>query len=386
MIEFSQIVAKYGSLTNPAVKIEVNGIGVQMSKDKLQIAYLDVDLTAGYEASTAVYRITNCYNMNLGQFKYGALKPFIMLGSAVTISLGYNGSAGPVFKGYISKVEFAYDSMDETTMPYCEVTCMDVKGIMMSNRYQKQLLSRDYSGAVSELFALPQYMALQVPPKDIMSSMKNIVPTPDVATSALPVNLDRTIEMYDESDYEFVVRAAKRFNYDFFVVAGEVNFFPAKLVFLPFMKLTPKDSMRSVSVTYDIAGMVGGVEVRNMDPDKGIPIVGKKKMPNKLSGGPIVKTIVKPQTKVVVDNSIRDTVDAAARADFIADQESYRFGTIEAEFVGIPDIPPAVFVQFDGLGSTVDNSFYITRVRHIMDKAGYITRVTGRAASLSLGL
>jgi len=386
MIEFSQIVAKYGSLTNPAVKIEVNGIGVQMSKDKLQIAYLDVDLTAGYEASTAVYRITNCYNMNLGQFKYGALKPFIMLGSAVTISLGYNGSAGPVFKGYISKVEFAYDSMDETTMPYCEVTCMDVKGIMMSNRYQKQLLSRDYSGAVSELFALPQYMALQVPPKDIMSSMKNIVPTPDVATSQLPVNLDRTIEMYDESDYEFVVRAAKRFNYDFFVVAGEVNFFPAKLVSLPFMKLTPKDSMRSVSVTYDIAGMVGGVEVRNLDPDKGIPIVGKKKMTNKLSGGPIVKTIVKPQTKVVVDNSIRDTVDAAARADFIADQESYRFGTIEAEFVGIPDIPPAVFVQFDGLGSTVDNSFYITRVRHIMDKAGYITRVTGRAASLSLGL
>ena len=263
---------------------------------------------------------------------------------------------------------------------------MDVKGIMMSNRYQKQLRSKNYSGAVSELFNLPQYLSLEVPPKDIMSSMKNIIPTPDVATSTIPGNFDRTIEMHDESDYEFVVRAAKRFNYDFFVVAGEVNFYPAKLVSVPFMKLTPKDSMRSFSVTYDIAGMVGAVEVRNMDPDKGVPIVGKKKMTNKLSGGPIVKTIVKPQTKVVVDHSIRDTVDASSSANFVADQESYRFGTIEAEFVGIPDIPPAVFIKFDGLGTNVDNSFYITRVRHIMDRAGYITRVTGRAASLSIGL
>ena len=62
---------------------------------------------------------------------------------------------------------------------------------------------------------------------------------------------------------------------------------------------------------------------------------------------------------------------------------AYRFGSLECEAVGLPELKPGHFVEIAGLGGGCDNRFYITNARHVLtDEEGYKTFLTGKAASL----
>ncbi len=194
---------------------------------------------------------------------------------------------------------------------------------------------------------------------------------------------DKTVEMVAESDYEFVVKAAKKYNYEFFVSAGNVYFRKAKNYKDVLMELSPATGMRNVDVEYNVTGLVGEVEVRSTDVGKASQITSSVKMKNKLSKGRYASRLINNSSMIYIDPTADSKKEAGYRAAYLAEDIAYRYGTLEAEFIGLPDLVVGRFVKLVDMGDPVNNLFYIVSVRHTLDgERGFITRITAKAAGL----
>ncbi len=368
---------KYENFAHPILHIELNGKDFSKNKEKLQISDIEVEMTSGFEAALATFVIYNCYNRESCEFRFDVLKKYICMGSCVVISMGYGTSVREIFRGFISRVNFIF-RQDE--IPGVEITAMDVKGIMMAGNYARQLKATCFSDAVKEILNKTAYVRLQS--NDVITKVE-ISDTPDKRpTGGEEKASDQTIEMVCESDYEFVVKAAKKFNYEFFSIGGVVYFRKAKQNRELLLEASPGEGLRSYEISYDFTGIVEQIEVRGMDIGKSKMISASQKMKNKLSLGNKARPLIKKSQKIYIDPTITSKEEASYRADYLAEDISYRLGTLEAEFIGIPELTPGRFLKVTGLGNAVSNTFYLVTVRHVMDDRGYLTKVTGKAASM----
>lgn len=368
---------KYENFAHPILHIELNGKDFSKNKEKLQISDIEVEMTSGFEAALATFVIYNCYNRESCEFRFDVLKKYICMGSCVVISMGYGTSVREIFRGFISRVNFIF-RQDE--IPGVEITAMDVKGIMMAGNYARQLKATCFSDAVKEILNKTAYVRLQS--NDVITKVE-ISDTPDKRpTGGEEKASDQTIEMVCESDYEFVVKVAKKFNYEFFSIGGVVYFRKAKQNRELLLEASPGEGLRSYEISYDFTGIVEQIEVRGMDIGKSKMISASQKMKNKLSLGNKARPLIKKSQKIYIDPTITSKEEASYRADYLAEDISYRLGTLEAEFIGIPELTPGRFLKVTGLGNAVSNTFYLVTVRHVMDDRGYLTKVTGKAASM----
>ena len=378
MFKFQDLRKEYGNFDNPVVVIKVAGKDISEDKGEFSLSDIFVELTSGFEASVAEFKIYNTYDVYNHEFRFEALKKLIALGSGVEISMGYGNKVRDIFRGFISQVNFVFRKKE---IPAVEVHCMDIKGIMMANSYAKQLTAQSYSEAVKLLLDQPFYQKLNGE-KGLFNNV-HIADTPDQQQGGNKETTDKTIEMVNESDYEFVVRAAKRFNYEFFQSNDTILFRKAKSDDKDLIEIGPFDGMTAYEIGYDVTGLAGKVEVRNVDVAKGKMFSSNKKLEGKMSEGNIAKQLVNKQTKVYIDPTAASKKDAEYRADYLMEQMSYRFGTLEADVVGLPAIVPGKFLQVQGLGKGASNRFYISSVTHSMEGQGiYSTHISGRAATL----
>ena len=203
---------------------------------------IHVELTAGYEASIASFRLYDSYEPKTGKFKFDKVSRQIMMGNTVAIEIGYLDCVETVFKGYISGVSFGYEP---GSLPYIEITAMDIKGVMMGGTYATALKATTYSAAVLEVLQRTNPDTTERP---------DVSDTPDAQQAKTSGGGARsspiTVEMVNESDYEFVVRAAKRYNYEFFVDRGKVIFRPAKNDPSILMKMGSRTGLRSFHIEY----------------------------------------------------------------------------------------------------------------------------------------
>ncbi|MDD6038846.1 MAG: hypothetical protein PUD20_08650 [bacterium] len=212
----------------------------------------------------------------------------------------------------------------------------------------------------------------------------NIPGVGGVAVPGVPgTATDKTVEMVAESDYEFVVKAAKKYNFDFFVSAGNVYFRKAKEFKDVLIELSPATGMRNVDVEYNVTGQVSKVEVRSTNVGKAEQIAGSVKISNKLSKGRYASKLVKDASVVYIDPTADSKKEAGYRAAYLAEDIAYRYGTLEAEFIGIPDLVVGRYVKLVNMGDPVNNLFYIVSVRHILNsEMGFVTRISAKAAGL----
>ena len=192
----------------------------------------------------------------------------------------------------------------------------------------------------------------------------------------------QSVEMVAESDYEFVVKAAKKNNYEFFTECGNVYFRKAKADQSVLISIGPDTGLRSFDISYDVTGLTEKVTVRSMDVAKGQVISAQKKFSAKISQGSAAMAMLKGSEKVYIDPSVTSKEEAEERAASLMEQISYRYGSLRCEMIGIPELLPGHFVEVSGLGTGVDNTFYLSRVRHIMTEDGdYTVQMEGQAAS-----
>ncbi len=387
--QYEELKEKYESFSHPLAQILVNGKDVVDNKCGFQLSDIEVEMTSGFEAAIATFWIYGCYDKDNSEFRFSDLKKYIFMGSSVAINLGYGIHVREIFRGFISRVNFSFREGREE-MPGVEVTAMDVKGIMMSGNYSKQLEVSCFSEGVRKILEQTASAYERLKSIEVITKL-DITDTPDKEEtgggSQGDKASDRTIEMVCESDYEFVVKAAKKFNYEFFSVGGTVYFRKAKNNKELLMEAGPGNGLRSYDVGYDLTGIVGRVEVRGMDVGKSKMISASKKLQNKISQGNKAKPLISKAQKVYIDPTVSSQKDAGYRAEYLTEDISYRLGTLEAEFIGLPELTPGRFLKIKGLGTAVSNTFYLVTVRHIMDsEKGYVTKVVGKTASMENGV
>lgn len=377
--EPDRIKEKYDNFAFPVVRVMVNDKDV-CENTGLAISDVEIELSSGYEASTATFVIYNSFDRNSSEFLIKETRNFIMLGQKVEIAVGYSGKTTLVFKGFLSRVNFFYPEAD---IPGIRITAMDVKGIMMANSHSRQLTATCYSDAVREILSSGIYQSLGY--NDIYDRNLSIEDTPDKSEQGTADKKSvRTIEFVGESDYEFIVKAAKKYNYEFFVLCGRVIFRKAKSDDEILTVLTPKGGLiKTVDVQYDMTGLIETVSARGMDAGSGKLIKASAKASNKISQGGRAKSYIRGTEKVYIDPTITSVSEAQSRAQSLMEDISYRYGTLECTLIGFPELKPGCFISLSGLGEPLENDFYIVSVTHILDGSGpFETRITAKAATI----
>ncbi|MCL2035966.1 MAG: hypothetical protein FWG83_01085 [Oscillospiraceae bacterium] len=374
---YKKFKGKYQGFEFPQTHVEVNGKPVSGKKKNTFIGEITVELTAGFEASVANFRIYGAYNQSNGEFNFSDVEKQAVLGVSLKIYLGYLGTLEPVFVGFVAGVSFGYDGIDP---PYIEITGMDAKGVMMASCYANSLTAKSYGEAVSEILQRTAY-----------EKMKSAKIIEDIAVTDTPDKKRgggddkasaETIEMVSESDYDFILKAAKKFNYDFFVDRGTVVFRKAKSATKSIMCLAIGQGVLTFDLEYSLTGMVQKIEVRSLDAGKGEVIQAGDTYSKDMSTESKAKALIDKSRKVYIDPSIHSEEQAKARVESLMEEMSYRLGRLECECIGIPEILPGNFIEIE-VGSPADNRFYITNVVHrISDDTGYRTKIIGKIDSI----
>lgn len=381
MFDYLDLKRKYDNFMHPLAVIEVNGNSLSKNKEGLGVSDIMIELTSGYEASIASFCLYNCYDRIATRFDFTQLKKYVLLGSGVKIYLGYGNQSREVFRGFISQIRFFHE---RNGMPGVEVTAMDVKGMMMANNHSLQLRSKYFSDAVREILQKKSYMTLQ---STTVIDKLDISATPDKTegggSSQGGKTSDQTIEMVCESDYEFVVKVGKKFNYEFFSLGGTVYFRKAKDNRDLLLEAAPNTGLRAYEVTYDISGIVESIEVRGMDTGKAEVIRSTARMDQKISQGSKARALLKQSKKTYIDPTINSRKGAQYRLDYLTEEMAFRFGSLEAEFIGLPELIPGRFIKMKELGDVVSNTFYLVSITHYLnEESGFITKVKGKASSM----
>lgn len=376
--EYRELKKKYCEFVYPMVMLQVGDKSFGDNKNNLVLSEVSVELSCGLEASAASFSIYGVYDVESGQYAFSKFKDFVQLGSTVTISMGYGGVMEEVFVGFIAQTRFVRSDSD---IHHVEVTAMDVKGLMMANSYARQMTAGNYGDAVKEIFRKPMYQRMNA---DGIWRTVHVDDTPDKTSAQSHQVTSYTVEMVSESDYEFIVKAAKRFNFEFYVDTGDIYFRRAKQAAEEcLLEIGMDKGVRGYDITYDITGLVKSVEVRGMDTAKAELVSVVQKTSNKISTGNRAKALISQSEKVVSDASAIAKEQAQYRAQAMMEEISYRFGSLECVCTGIPEIKPGHFIRMTGLGGPCDNRFYVTQARHdLSDEGGYLTYITAIAAAL----
>lgn len=376
--DYNTLRKKYSAFAYPVVTLRVGDKLFSENKHELVLSNIEVELSCGLEASAVTYAIYNVYDLEKKCYEFSRFREYVQLGSAVTVSMGYHGAEEEVFVGFVAQARFVCGEGD---IHHVEVTAMDAKGLMMSNSYARQMTAGNYGDAITEIFNKPMYQKMNV--EGIYKSVK-VDDTPDKKSGGADQTTSYTVEMVSESDYEFIVRAAKRFNYEFFVDNGQVIFRKAKQTTEDcLLEIGMERGVISYDLAYDITGLVKSVEVRGMDTAKAAMVSAVKKVSNKISAGNRAKALIGQTHRIVIDANAVSKEQAQYRADALMEDIAYRFGTLECDCIGLPELKPGHFVRMTDLGQPCDNRFYITQVRHDMSaENGYHTHITAVAAAL----
>ena len=379
-VDLDKLYDKYEGFYYPRARVYLAGKDISDHK-KLRVKFGDfrVEVTSELKAGIASFSVFNAYDYQNGTFRTKDLKPCLTLGTDVKILMGHADTITEVFKGYIARVDFSYDA-DGPEGAVLRVTAMDIKGIMMANNSSKRLKANYYCDAVKEI--LDQQFYNKLKDEGIIDSITiaNTPDKPEVPTGPAP---DVRIEMVSESDYEFVTKVARKFNYEFFTVGGNLVFRKAKANTQDLAVIHPSKMVLSFDVGYDITGVVGNVVVRTLDIGKASKVEVKVKNPGKLSIGNKAKPLVAAQSYVYIDSAVETQKDAENRANYIMEDIAYRLGSISMTLNGMPEMVPGRFVKLQGFGDGISNKYYITDVIHRYDNDGqYTTTIVGKASTM----
>ncbi|MEG0339981.1 MAG: hypothetical protein RR573_08700, partial [Oscillospiraceae bacterium] len=87
--EYNALFDEYGGMIAPCVQLLLGGMELRAEGTPLIVDNLIIELTAGYEASVASFRIYNVYDHKKGTFRYEDIKNQLYLGAVVKLDIGY---------------------------------------------------------------------------------------------------------------------------------------------------------------------------------------------------------------------------------------------------------------------------------------------------------
>ncbi len=353
MAKFSieQLKKNYGGFADGGCSVSVEGFDVA---GKFPLSDVTVRLTAMYEASCASFTITDGFSESKDGFEMDkTLSQKLKIGRSVTVSLGYGSTLKEVFKGCVDSIRVDYAENGGLSIT---VVCLDGKGMMMnSTRSEIKTSRRKYSDAV----------------KDTLSLYSSFITSSKVTASP---ELELPFSQLNESDYDFVVRLARRLNYSFYILLGKAYFVPFGSDKNSLVKITPRTRVYRFSMESSLRGRLSKVTVVNNDEkDEKKRIKGEASSVNPLESGGFGSTggaggvggaVTDKMVKTIADASASSGELARTLAQAELDRASYNSVEGELEISGLPELIPGVFAELSGFGSGFERSYYIKRVTH----------------------
>lgn len=345
---FDELDKKYKQFHVPVFQILVDN--KQLDTNKVSVSQVQVTLSAEAEADTADFTVTNSYDRTKSEFQW--IDTHFSLGKEVEVKMGYGDSLTTVFVGKITRVEF---SCPAESQPLVHVRAMDITFLMMKHKHTstwKEKKSSDIVKTIGKKFADK-------------------------------VEADDTTEKFTEktflkmTDFEIIKHLAELENREFFVCGKTVYFRKYFKSTTPMMTLTYGKHLMNLNIQRDLYHQVNKVIVTGWDE------LEKKKIESTVTS--ITKLGSASKTGVDLIKSHGDFVDyfetktgSAAHAKTIAEGKLQKKANLlvhgYGEIRGLPEFQAGRYIKFDGLGSKLNQTYYLKKVTHTISRNGYFTQ------------
>lgn len=362
--DFSRLKSKYNGFIKPNVDLSVIS---KSNRNKFVVSDITIELSCEFSANIANINIYNVYDDENKKFKDNDIDQVFQIGKKININIGYDKSMECVFCGFISGISYNFSDRD---LPYISLECLDVRAIMMASNQHSQLLQENYSACINDIINKSEYKSY-FKTTNIDSNIKS------------PSGDDKLLfELTDESDYDFIVKVAKKFGYEFFVSQETIYFRKKRIKKEPILTLSNKNLITNLEATFNIAGIANSVEIRNIDDKTGKIIQASSRSSAVFAKTSSASKITSKAIKVIIDPSISSEDEAQTRADVELDRLSWNFGTFFIKTIGLPELIPGRFIKIDGISDNVNKKVYIVKVIHEINESGFKTSMEAKLDSL----
>lgn len=190
------------------------------------------------------------------------------------------------------------------------------------------------------------------------------------------------------TDWEFLAERARRVGLDLTIVDGELRFgkrttstaAPSEASRAP-THLTFGSNLEAFHGRISAAEQVGDVEVRGWDEDRKEAVVATsnagtgsatlaKANPTELAG------YFRSPTFIEVSAPVRSDREAGDTAKAIAERIGSAFAEAEGTSAGSTGLRAGVAVRISGVSENFSGAYVLTRVRHVLNRRGYVTQFT----------
>lgn len=362
-IALSALADKHHAFAHPKAIVKIGG---KTLDDVYRPNEFHIELSASFQASFCRFKLENAFVFTDSQTKLAlapSLKSAVQLGKKIEILLGYDGAADTVvFVGYIDAVYADYDAQ---VGAFLTLECLDAKGVMMNGVHSETKIGlKKYSAAIEDV--LRQYASL-LEGTDICGDDDEI---------AAP------IEQHNESDYDFIVRLARKLNCLFYLQAGKA--IVAKRTALrkaTAVEYAVGDYLQSFKMQLSLKNKVRKVVVRaNDETDPAQVVEGESDSYQKLTEDGSAQTgafsaiLPARAARVVIDPSVASKAEAKARADALLYELYADLMAGSVLTPGLPEVFPASTVSVSGFGAPYDKKYFVRRVTHALQDGVFTTR------------
>ena len=355
MVEFSKLEENYKGFINPDFSIKV---GSKVINKDFTIMDLKVRMSASYDMATCEFTLGEIIDPKNGKVKDDISTTF-KFGEVVDVEVGYTSNLQGVFKGYINSLAYEFSGRG----PTITVECLDAKGALVNNNTWVNYGKKDIKEIVSSILndKCSQYADISTIESDFDADEQG------------PYDESPEIKKETLDDYKYLVSLAKRTNNSFCVIYDKLYFCKnlqsdAEVK----IKLEWGKHLISFATEHDISQQIGSVEVFGRDPYK-----------NEDFTSTATNTAVNPKLvkdkKIVLDSpeGVTNESQAAIVAQAILDARRALGAICKATTIGLPDIKAADKVEFAGMGTGLDGTYYLTHVIHSINEQGYQTSFEG---------
>ena len=358
---FKNLESKYSGFLAPAFSITVGS--EELDSSKVPITSLTVDIELGNSSGGCNFVVESLYDYENGKWAEGLLDT-ISVGKILEIKAGYTKKE-TVFYGYVDGFSIEYSSQ---SAPRLTVNGIDAKGFMMNSKTQLYKSEKDTTALVTKIL--------------------NTCVSNEYAKSVTVGTIEEfkaQLIKSDMDDYRFLCFLAELYNFQFFIVNGEIIFDNMTSDSKELITMTVGLNLLSFSKSISLKSQVGKVIVYGIDPATKEPISGEASsttIPG-TSGKEAAETapgfdsVVSTEQSMFVSTAEECTRLAQARLN----AHAFDFVNGRGRCIGIPELIPGRYIRIDGIDKKSSDIYFITKVTHeYSSDQGYFTTFNVKGA------
>lgn len=336
-------------MKNPAYLLKVDGVEIK-SEERAVLIRLECELTSRMEAGY-LYLEGIC---NPGEAEGKKWLDTFQVGVECQLSMGYGKKLQKIFRGFLYEITWK-DPLEEGAM--------EVKALFLDARGRLMTSACADAGAVRTMSQMITAILTQNCCKSL-TSRQNIDP--------VPKDWDLPIQRKNRSDYEVVCDAADFLCYEFYVCGEELYFVEPRKDTSPIVTFDTTVGMSLLEHSRTLADQCAAVVILGTD-DQGERIQTRQaRKKDSGFGGSRIGSVLSNDL-CFSEQAVRTMAQAQYLAKARMAQRQSRMGKLRGGCMGVPELLPGKFLKVEKQSKPVCGTYYVQRVRHILDRNGYRT-------------